>query len=301
MYGIEGFAVTANAPYGAPFPASAAENGCSVDPVSGAIVLGNDVGSFLAQLLSIREIQMNNMAIDLVGSASKYSLGQQGFSILDTFFGIGDMTANVFGSACDLGLTTDSSLGNGPRIQLTDLLASDTTTLNKVNTEFSIRAALGKVLSLDLTADLYRIGDIGNVGSGLKLQMGSPNDFLLATALGSLIEADQASGVYAMGDIPGTGNGTVWNMDDTNELFRVATGLGDLLRLDKGQNRYTIGDSQQQNNGLNFALDDTTGVANLRNTNSDAVYSINGTPGLTATQTPVTSITTIGGLVTAMS
>ncbi len=43
-----------------PFPATAAENGVSVDPVTGKIVLGNDVGSFDAVLLSDREIPGTN-------------------------------------------------------------------------------------------------------------------------------------------------------------------------------------------------------------------------------------------------
>lgn len=46
---------------GAPFAANAADNGNSVDPVSGRIVSGNDVGAVgsPAQLLSDREILLN--------------------------------------------------------------------------------------------------------------------------------------------------------------------------------------------------------------------------------------------------
>lgn len=52
-----------------PFDPSSANNGLSVDPVSGAIVLGNDFGnvSAPAQLLSFREIQMDDGAANSYG------------------------------------------------------------------------------------------------------------------------------------------------------------------------------------------------------------------------------------------
>jgi hypothetical protein len=57
MNGQGSFFVTANVPpAGAPFPAGSAENGLSVDPVSGKFVLGNDIGGFDAVLLSDRDI-----------------------------------------------------------------------------------------------------------------------------------------------------------------------------------------------------------------------------------------------------
>lgn len=48
-----------------PFPAGSADNGLSVDPVTGLIVLGNDVGGSLAALLSNREIITNGFSIAL--------------------------------------------------------------------------------------------------------------------------------------------------------------------------------------------------------------------------------------------
>lgn len=54
---------------GPPFAVTSAENGASVDPVSGAIVLGNDVGGTLATLLSNRVIPMSGFNILLDGGA----------------------------------------------------------------------------------------------------------------------------------------------------------------------------------------------------------------------------------------
>jgi len=59
-YGSGGFGFVNNAPGagtpGPPFDPTSANNGLSVDPVSGKIVLGNDVGSVLAALITTREI-----------------------------------------------------------------------------------------------------------------------------------------------------------------------------------------------------------------------------------------------------
>lgn len=48
---------------GPPFMAGSAVNGVSVDPVSGAIVLGNDVAAVLAVLLSNREIPLSTFSL----------------------------------------------------------------------------------------------------------------------------------------------------------------------------------------------------------------------------------------------
>lgn len=54
-------------PSGPPFVAGSANNGLSVDPVTGKFVLGNDVGGALAALLSAREIPMAGFDIRLSG------------------------------------------------------------------------------------------------------------------------------------------------------------------------------------------------------------------------------------------
>ena len=55
-------------PPGPPFAANSADNGCSVDPVSGKIVLGNNETGLadLAQLLSNREIALQNFFLRLM-------------------------------------------------------------------------------------------------------------------------------------------------------------------------------------------------------------------------------------------
>lgn len=55
---------------GAPFPAGSAANGVSVDPVTGQIVLGNDVGGTAAALTSVREIPFAGQGVILQGNGN---------------------------------------------------------------------------------------------------------------------------------------------------------------------------------------------------------------------------------------
>jgi len=62
-------------PSGGPFVAGSAVNGVSVDPVSGKIVLGNNVGAVLAVLLSNREIPMAGFNIAMSGATGNLLIG----------------------------------------------------------------------------------------------------------------------------------------------------------------------------------------------------------------------------------
>lgn len=58
------------APPGPPFVSTSAVNGTSVDPVTGKIVMGNDIGGVSAQLLSNREIPSAGFNITLSGTGN---------------------------------------------------------------------------------------------------------------------------------------------------------------------------------------------------------------------------------------
>lgn len=62
-----------NEPSGSPFTPGSADNGLSVDGVSGNIVLGNDVAGVTAALLSNREIPMAGFSIDWTGGTSQFT------------------------------------------------------------------------------------------------------------------------------------------------------------------------------------------------------------------------------------
>jgi hypothetical protein len=69
---------------GAPFPAGSAANGVSVDPITGQIVLGNDVGGVLAALTSVREIPFGGQGISLTAGALINTLFFPGFIQVNT-------------------------------------------------------------------------------------------------------------------------------------------------------------------------------------------------------------------------
>lgn len=77
--------ITPRVQSGAPFPADAAENGVSVDPNNGRIVLGNDEGDNIAQLLSNREIPMNEFLIRLLGATQQDGQLVLSAGTIDTF------------------------------------------------------------------------------------------------------------------------------------------------------------------------------------------------------------------------
>jgi hypothetical protein len=85
-----GFGVSQRIPPSAPpfppFPAGAANNGLSVDPVTGLIVLGNNTGGALATLLSNRDIPLNGKVLNFTGLAVQMHLNDGG-ALPDILFG----------------------------------------------------------------------------------------------------------------------------------------------------------------------------------------------------------------------
>lgn len=137
---------------GPPFAPSSAENGLSVDPVSGAIVLGSGTGNPLdGQLLSDRVVIMNNF--DLIfgiantnermlwldpGGRAVY-IGDSFGAFSSTYIAVDDSATEIYGTANNLFGFSDIA-GNG-------------------------------FLNLQPTARNYKIGDIATIGTGVLLSM----------------------------------------------------------------------------------------------------------------------------------
>lgn len=104
---------------GAPFPAGSANNGLSVDPNTGAIVLGNDTSDNIAQLFSDREIPFpSNEYIRFTqnGSASNYVFitAQHvpgGFPIVGTFADYNNETNLLYARNTNNGFSARTFLG----------------------------------------------------------------------------------------------------------------------------------------------------------------------------------------------
>lgn len=132
--GFTGITLPAPAP-GPPFVATSADNGLSVDPGSGRIVLGQDVGAVgnPAILLSNREIPMGGFSFELVngvGAAKQFSVDPA-----NGLYQLGDI----------------SGVGNGLALYIDD-------TGNTV--EIGIGLFIDPNLEIDRVNSLYGLGDV---------------------------------------------------------------------------------------------------------------------------------------------
>jgi hypothetical protein len=128
-----------------PFPTNAADNGLSVDPITGHIVLGSDLGNPVpGQLLSARMIDMNghtfvfsdvaaNPVLSLDPVSKRYVLG-------DFFFANGRTSVDV-----------------------------------DDNGQVIILRSIGIMAQLDFPNQLYQLGDIGNFSTNTFFEVDAIN------------------------------------------------------------------------------------------------------------------------------
>lgn len=160
MYSLGSFATTANAPFGAPFPSDAADNGLSVDLVSGRIVLGNDVGQpgNPAQLLSPREIELNSNFLQLVDTLNGIFL-QLSFLGYSVFNGAGNLSADITPGQ----ISVFDNVGGGANVTL--LNAGDQVAMRKTSSGFNQcyfednAVPLSRLFVMDFTNTLLQMGD----------------------------------------------------------------------------------------------------------------------------------------------
>lgn len=232
---------------GPPFPANAAENGLSVDPVTGRIVLGDDTGGVLAQLLSDREIQMdgfsfrlkqtipgplqsNLLVVDPTGGV--YSLGDFDGFANSTVVEINDsgQYAQIRGAGIDalnmdfvnrLYRFGDGSLSGNP-VNLN---------IDGVNNTVDFAQDADKGFDIDFNNRLYRFGDIAPVGSGTRIEIDDmlQNQTIINDGKTTIqnntffrsLEFDFLNGLYYAGDIDNSINNIYWLIDANTERYEM--------------------------------------------------------------------------------
>lgn len=272
MQGLSNFNTTANSPYsaGPPFPALAAENGLSVDPVTGRIVLGEDLfsGSGLANLLSPREIPFNGNQLWMTDVPGNFGMqfASGGVVAIDL---LNAARAEFHADPANGGfiaVDSDSVLANPPRVSLNDIstIPNNNATLRQLSTEFAIRATSGTVnmMTLDQFFGVYRFGDIDGLISGTHL----------------FIDAGPA----------------------TAEIRNALTGEY-MLQCNFAAGTNLLGDINNITTGAKELIDVPNSIHDFSDTLLTARYSINGNPGVSGTFTPPLSITVEGGIITAIS
>lgn len=185
-------------PGGAPFPAGSAANGLSVDPVTGQIVLGNDVGDFSGILTSNRDIYMDSFVIDFRTAALDSIL------LLNSGTGevqLGDIVANGYGfSATPAAGLARMYVANNAVIDAsmastrlgTQALGQTEIELNQGFTSFSGAANVG--LYLDYNNSNYYLGDAFGQVNNTKVVVDDSTQVITLDALNGIVTAPPPNG-----------------------------------------------------------------------------------------------------------
>lgn len=230
-----------------------AENGVSIDPVTGKIVLGNDFGDITSpgKLLNDRAIPTNGFSWTL-GDVDNIVTGLV-------------LRYNGVGASIEIGDTSGEWFIVQPTngtVVMGDTAQSVNGTAMKIDDNSSLVQAYtanGIMLSLDQLIDLYEMGDIFPVGNGLKLSLDNANyRAIIKTTLGSMLDFIQhpSGGVYDIGDVDGVAGLTKISIDDGNQFVGI-NGGGQMLGLNKSTGLYEMGDIQPDNNNTKLRIDDT--------------------------------------------
>lgn len=267
---------------GAPFPSTAANNGLSVDPVSGRIVLGNNAGGSTAQLLSAREIPLNDFSVGFVGTAG-LGLGNRVDINLQADY--------IFSS------TNISALHRTERF-LRGYIAKGSTggtnVLSSWGRDGSNAVEVGH--NMETTGTGFRLGSyISSRGAAPDLNMnaGLAGRLLFTVNDNDPTAATLAALVFANGNMRVSSNQT-----DNAAKFQVRGTGGNIVNFESstGTSRFSITDAGVIT--LATVVTAAAAVAVVKNTGNNQLQHI---VGASATVSPVTSITVLNGIVTAVS
>lgn len=253
-----------------PFDPTSAVNGLSVDPVSGAIVWGQDIGApgDPAQLLSNREIPMSGFSFAMLDAGIRNFL----IDPVSSLYAIGDV----------------DSVGNGFVLYLDsanqDYFLGD---FNFIEPVVEVRGSNGGLTNPVIDAFVPdQIGGFvdfqifNNPAQHATLQMSSG---ITGNTYEIFLTADDVLGdYYSIQSIPGGPVRKKLFIDFLNEI-------------------YQFGDINAEQNGTFMEVDDTNNKFLFSNLAATSVINMNGVDGFTGTVAPVNSITVNGGIVTAVS
>lgn len=315
---------------GPPFAPTSADNGLSVDPITGRIVLGNDVGAFLAQLLSDREIPLNNFIFELVNGIG----GDKQFSVdpVNRLYQFGDISGagnNFFMSIDDTNQLSQILFGADPYLLLD--LANNQYAFgdfnNFVNPVMDMYGGANPSIGRTVQTGGFAIsvnegmGINGGVPSYQNFLEGGANDvtfrysdelftFFTGQGAGTVgkVLADLANNDYGIGDgFPGdpggqNNNGTALYINDAAQTVEIySNGMRRSVLVNASAYNVALGDIDGNNNLMILQVDDANNRVSISNVGNNSIIRMNGVNGFTGTISPVNSITVNGGIVTAVS
>lgn len=259
MYGTGSFNTTNNistaTPPGPPFVATSAENGLSVDPVNGKIVLGND-NTFVpgaGQLLSSRDIALNAFSINLFGPVGNFQISDNQITVQNFAGPAIGMSSPAAGALLTLSsiapavssIDYDTSIG-GERFAI----VNDAGKLEMKNP-----ISGNRFLSLDQVAGVFRMGDLNGFGTSSIFKIDDPNRRTSLSIAGiNYLFIDVTTKSYEIGDA----TGDFLLIDGVNQIANLEISGNNFLRLNMNAGTYAIGDLDTALNGSNLEVDDTS-------------------------------------------
>lgn len=167
-------------PPGPPFALNSADNGLSVDPVTGKIVLGGDPGT-ASLLLGNREIDMQTFSMRLLDTAGDLTINstQLQFNEISGANFIGLFVNPVPGNA-EISIFSDTTIGaTGPRITMQNGISTAEMDLTGAE-NFTVSQGGNAMLLLSNVNALYQFGDVPGAVNGNRLTINdTTNEFAI--------------------------------------------------------------------------------------------------------------------------
>jgi hypothetical protein len=324
--------ISKKAATGPPFPVNAADNGTSIDPITGRIVLGNDPGDTVAQLLSNREIPLQGFQFQMTSPGSRFLINPSGY------YALGDIDGDNTG----LTFALDESQ---PQAAFYDALFGPMLLMDFGTPNMQLGQINGGGLLMDMNfnagelylyngadqliyaaSDYFEIGDVAGTQNGLRFYLNQPTEemflgigstgYLTANGLTNQVRLNpgnlNAPGVYLDGQNfiayyginDGGGGYNAFIYDDTNHVFQIANTNGRLMEIDIGVSggNWLWGDVDANfGNGNIMRIDNNSNFFSFENSLNNTRLVVNGFGGVTGNFSPVNSITVEGGIITAVS
>lgn len=192
-------------PTGSPFSAGSANNGLSVDAVTGKIVLGNDTGDALmpAQLVSDRQIVTNSFFLRLIDSLaapfSELAIFDQRVLLTNLITG-----ANIFmelnGSSPQF--QANASAGNDANWSIFNGSSGASSQTNGITPFFALNnpTTAGTDFRAMLVLGVLRIRDTNGGGNGLDVD-GTANDVASTGTLSTAQPSANGAGKWNLGKL----------------------------------------------------------------------------------------------------
>lgn len=294
------------------FPAGAADNGLSVDPVTGHIVLGDPLGATgPADLLNSREIFLDAFTLRITqrntsGFSNWQTEWQNNFLLVH---GVGN-NSNILFSTDFPGNTgiyisndrtaggwvppfiilQDSILGNFGRLQFSANDAMELTDATPSHAFAFFQSGNAAIQPSGLPDPGFRFTIAGQPAQPLMQ---------VINAGGTLFLIDPSAAAYKFGDI---NNNVFLNIDAANSRADIQIAGFRMLNLDQNNGLFQIGDIDNSSNGTRFTIENANNKGDLTNSTLSAFYAINGNAGVSGSFTTVDlkTVTVEGGIITAI-